>query len=328
MRPESAIGRIIAAGLIVGLPLILSACESNPNQAPSVTKEATSFPPAPDPKARAVLTEQDVRKDIGIWSKEDIERLANTMISDPRFTNLLQAGEILLGNQQDSKTVSSETSLFSDNRIQIETVQNLDNDHPGRSIPMDASVVPNQPILITSFKSKDGGKDLTIQTGTSLRFDRIRISHDIMNAESNFINELFLAKEVYNIKAFDIVTSRIVEQLSSQYDISGDRLTRDAVRTYSIHGTDRGASVSAIADMLAHFLILPDYNLAKDLGILDPERSENSFWVLNTSTKFLIEGGTLAKDPDGVYRWKGDINDVNEMLYRLAWAGVKANILG
>ncbi len=322
--------RIIAAGLLIGAPVVLTGCSQNRlTNTPDTNRLVIPTPTTPGLIFEQGTDETGIRKEIGSWSRVDVEKLANGMMADSRFPIISHAGEILKGNAGGNKIISTETSLFSDDRIRIETVKNFQTEYPNIKVPMDARISQNPPIIIANFKSKRGGKDLNIETGTSLKLDRIRINGEFIVGKSDFMFYLLTAKEVYNIKAFDIVTSTIGNQVFSEFEIPNNQAIRNAVRTGFIKWkTEGNVSAAEVGDLLAHFLILPDYNLAKDLNIISQtEQANGAFWTLNQATDMLTREGVFGKNPEGRYEWKGDADTINSALFRIAWAGVRAGVM-
>lgn len=296
-----------AAGL--GLSTLLSGCDlQNP---PRETRE--------------------IRKNVGLWTKEEVMVVARAMMADGRFEDIAHAGRLLLENQQGKPAISQESSLFSDERISIETVEALD--YPDSSAPnpspefagpspMDAYIKQVLPIFEGTFKSRQGKRDLSIRTGTGLQLEKIRGSKRWMTGRPEFSFNLLLAKEIYNIRAFELMTAAAVKDLALDYDIPSDSLTQKALKTdaFTLKTAD-GIPVTAMADLLAHFFVLPDYNLAKDLGVLG--NKSNHSWVLDTATELLKKQGVLYKDSDGKYKWRGEGESLNRILIKTAWAGAK-----
>lgn len=306
-REFLAVSRRAAVGL--GLSVLLSGCDlQNP---PRETRE--------------------IRKNVGPWTKEEVMATARAMMADSRFGDIAYAGRLLLENQQGKSVVSQESSLFSDERIQIETVEVLnypDSSAPNPSpefagpVPMDAYIKQVSPIFEGTFKSRQGKRDLSIRTGTGLQLEKIRVSKRWMTGRPEFLFKLFLAKEIYNIRAFELVTVAAVKDAALAYDFPSDSLTQKALKTFaSTIETGDGIPVAAIADILAHFFVLPDYNLDKDLGVFGGKTDYS--WVLDTAAELFKEQGVLYRDSDGKYKWRDEGESLNRILIRTAWAGAK-----
>lgn len=273
----------------------------------------------------------DIRRTEGTWTQEEVERVAQSMMRDEQFRFTYRAGRILFGNQRGENSVSSDRKVFSDTfRVILET-------HKGKlpreegfaegiiepNAPMDALIQHNQPFYNFTLKGKPGTPDELLLGSDSLRLGRIRISKQLMDGKSDFLFKLLLAKEVQNINAFDVATDTLLTEVYKNYEIPSDNTARRIMRTASINREVNGVPMSAIGDIWAHFIILPDYLLAKDRNMLTLE-DQKGLWMLETSASILTELGGLEKKSDESYGWVGTDAQLIRTWYKAADAGYKA----
>lgn len=306
------LGGIVAT--VVLTPLI-AACSPAPDR-----REIKLIPtPRPDSPSRDALTEEGRE-----WTFEEIEQLAESMRSDSQFRKIAQAGEILYQNQQGNPSISAESSLFGDRRIRFFTVRSIE--HPTiNNVPIETSISQEQPEVITTLRSRDGRDRLSVHAGTSLGLDRIRISETVMEGKSDFLFRLFVAKEIYNIHAFDLAIRGIFDTAYANYEIPDAELLKRALQVRLIHWEipPDGIPLSTLADIWAHHIILPDYERAKDLGMFseDELRSSSS---LEWPSEHFKQVGLLYKDSDGEYHWNtNDMSFFYDQWYKTAFASWK-----
>lgn len=81
--------------------------------------------------------------------------------------------------------------------------------------------------------------------------------------------------------------------------------------------TEDGVPVEAIMDFMAHFYLLPDYNYAKNLGLLTPDDIK-LLDIFDFMTEIFQQSDFLKKGGDGRYTWVGDPQTLKRAWFTVA----------
>ncbi len=242
------------------------------------------------------------------WRTEEIIALAESMRADSQFRIIAQAGEILHQNQLGNPSFSTESPLFSDRRIRIFTVEGIDHSTVG-AVPMEADISQNPPTVVATLIPKSEGQKLEVWSGTSLSIDPIRISK-AMDSQPDFLLRLYIAKEIYSIRAFDLAINREYNSAYALWEVPDNELLKSALKTRLISWKipPEGMPLSVLADLWAHHITLPDYELARERGML-PEDAKNLPFGFDYPSEQFKQTGLLYKADDGKYRWRNEGTD-------------------
>jgi len=242
------------------------------------------------------------------WSREEIITLAESMRADSQFPLIARAGQILEQNQLGNPSFSLESPLFSDRGIRIFTVADIDHSTVG-AVPMAADISQNPPTVVATLIPKSEGQKLEVWSGTSLSIDPIRISK-AMDSQPDFLLRLYIAKEIYTIRAFDLAINRVYNSVYALYEVPENELLKNALKARLIHWKipPEGMPLSVLADLWAHHITLPDYELARERGML-PEDAKSLPFGFDYPSEQFKQTGLLYKDRDGEYRWRNEGTD-------------------
>lgn len=252
------------------------------------------------------------RKEEGPWSQAEVEKAARAMMEDRRFATITHAGELLLRNQRGEKAISSEAPIFSDNRIGIKTVTNIPSPYAGytgeffsNSAYIATDIAQEGPSILVTLKPKREGEvpQQTIEGGSRFTIEEFLVNKSRIEGKSDIAFKFLLAKEIYNAHAFQIVASRNLQELSEYYEIPNNESIRRAIQTSIIDvKTAEGVRATIIADILAHFYVIPDYKKALDLGLLT-EEDKKTLNFIDLAANVMEDAKFLVKDRQGNYRW-------------------------
>lgn len=269
------------------------------------------------------------RREKGVWSQSEIEQAAAAMMEDRRFKAVSFAGRILQGNQRGESVLSATVPIFNDKRIRVATIDAISTPYKSpvleKSAPMGAYITQEPPIVITTLQPKTGSKfePRTIKGGSSLAIEEIQVSSSSMQERSDIVFKFFLAKEIYNAHAFQIIASKSLRELSDYYDIPDNELIRRAVQASIVDiKTSDGVPLAAMADILAHFYLIADYKKADDLGLLT-EKDKKAFGFIGAAAKLMEDTGFLIKDPQGNYQWTEEGARLENLWINAAYTAYK-----
>lgn len=243
------------------------------------------------------------------WDQSIIESKARAMMNDDRFPNMAHAGEILLKNQQGGQpSLSLECPIFKDEKIHVRTLTKITSpykdDDPQTPPPAKALISYEKPIITTVLKAKTGASTRETRSESYLALRQIQIAKDVAEGKSDMVIQLFLAKEIYNAHAFQLVSSEVAKKIFQNYKMPESEEEKRALQVYAVkEKTQDGVTAIEIADMLAHFYIIPDYMKAVDLGLVAEEDKKTILSFFDAFATVSKQENLLVKDEQGNYQW-------------------------
>lgn len=250
-----------------------------------------------------------IRRAEGEWTSEEVESLATAMMAEIEFENIALAGSMLLKNQQGKKSFSEMSPLFTDDPLTVVTRNNSLPINERFRGAMAITIRETDPWVNTTLSYKDGQNSINFTGATKLRVENLIQDADALGTKSDFLIKFFAAKEILNIKAFDLATD-IFAKFFSQYQLPQDEASRNAarlffLRTMALKGKYSEMPLRFMADVWGHFLMVPDYVLAKERGRFTSEDLA-VLSVFDILSKFFLEYKLLVKDQNGKYVWTED----------------------
>ncbi len=270
-----------------------------------------------------------IRREIGEWSRLDVESLAQSMIAEIEFRDLVFAGQLLLDNQQGKPSLSAFSPLFADAPIRITTLNQITNKTPAlEHLPALLQAIIYEPPVQQGIqlKIKDGQSLVIIPNSTKLYFNEIRISDDFARQFSDFQLKFFIAKEIYNISAFDLASSYVAENLLiPSLEIPPEHET-DILKALQLHALHLQIDVMPVyfmADLWAHFLLVPAYLRAREKNMFSDEQLNSPVMtVFKIAAEAFQRDGILTRNEQGLYEWMAS-EDFYDRLFDFALLGAK-----
>lgn len=248
------------------------------------------------------------------WSSDEIINLGRSMQSEPRFNDIAYAGRVLIESQSKRPSLSRLSPLFVDEPIKMTTVENL-----GSYIkwyieaPMAANVIPKKPEVQVTLWPKTDRPVVRFSSFSALQLREIAIDRPLTSKMSDFVFKLYVAKEIFNAKAFDTALSFMVASgIDPYYFIMPEgELSRRAVTVSRIFDEVEGIPMHAIADVWAHYYLVPNYLVAveegrissSDWGETDDDYEGGYEAMFRKSAEIFLSERVLFKNSDGGYRW-------------------------
>ena len=276
---------------------------------------------------------QFIRRETGVWTQADVEALANQMIAETRYFWISSAGVILLDNQQGQPSFSKVSDMFEDDKpIQFETIKEVQPSPYAKNskAPMASSISQNNNDKVEIvLKSKTDGSLFKFpgEYPSSLSFESLEIDRGAMDNVSDFIFKLYIAKEIYNAKSFDLVAEFLASEYYEKYEKPEDDLTKRAVKVAMMDSDigDFKMPTAFAADMWAHYMVLPDYLMAKNDGKFTKKEIESiDLAVFDLTAGVFQEDGVLIANSDGTYGWTQDSNKFYSEWFNFTAAWYKA----
>lgn len=250
--------------------------------------------------------ESVIRRAEGKWTKEEVKSLAKSMMAEKEFKLIADAGQILFVNQEGEPSFSKVSPLFIDRPVQLITKASLPSYREDHGVTMKMHINEVGPEVRVSLDSKTNNEKLELINRKNLAFESIEISAGDFEDKSNFLIKFAVAKEVYSIKAFDMVANYL--DSVSAYQAPTDPELQNAFRLFNLYTLKMTKysimPASFMADWWGYFIMIPDFNRARNKGKFTKEDEESLFLFEGLSRYFLAEGILMTKDGD--YQWTTD----------------------
>lgn len=256
-------------------------------------------------RAGQALAPSEYRRSEGTWTKEEVIALARGMIAEAGIADIARLGNVLLGNQEGQPTLSAESPLMVDGPLTFKTVPRIASPIKGAEAPASMQVGHAQPKVTTTLKPRIPGlKPYPIDTLSKLKAETVQIDRTVTEGTSDFFLKFITAKEMYNFRAFDLVTTVLAGYaLSKQYELPQDNVdVMNAVKILAWTGGIANTETPFIADLWAHFLMLPAYNTAKDQGKFT-KKDLDKLHIFDGATNILSKEKVFERRTDGTYKW-------------------------
>ncbi|MBI4036102.1 hypothetical protein HY383_04065 [Candidatus Daviesbacteria bacterium] len=271
-----------------------------------------------------------IRRELGIWTQEQVETFAGAMMGNSEFNNIAYAGSILLDNQQGKPSFSKNGSIFSDEKAKVVTVDKIDPADSGMNVlqvaPVGAIIKVSDQKINANLRSLTGGPDLRMSAPASLQFKEIRIDGVVTRNYPDFLMHFLVAKEVLSAQAFDMVAKYVMANtLYPDYERPKDERIRKAVETSAINSGFGRVPTSFMADLWGHYLLLPDYLKAIEQGKFSQDELDGDILrVFKIANDNFQKAGILVKDQDGKYKWTEDSKKFYDTWIDFSVAGYNA----
>lgn len=261
-----------------------------------------SFPNAPE-----VI---DMRREAGIWSQSEVEALARAMMDETQLNDVAFAGSVLLDNQRGKPSFSKMSPVFTDDKVKVTTVEDIDSSGAGLvvSSPMKARIKEDRQRVIFDLRSRTTGDTTRISAPLGLNLEEIQLNARFTKEYSDFLTRFLLTKEVLNITAFDMVSAYLTTNtVYNKYEVPQDARLRNAVQAAAIQGSFKDVPAYAMADLWAHFLLVPNYLLALDQNRFTQQEAEsNVMLIFKYAAEVFQDSGVLNKNKNAGYEWTKD----------------------
>jgi len=249
------------------------------------------------------FTLEPIRRGEGVWTTHEVENVARLMLDERDFREIPYAGSLILKNTKGEKSFSEDHRLFVDSPLHIETgpLSNINEDW-GK---IGATNIRETGSVARFVSDRVPPQESQNQTRFQLR--RVIINPEASRDNSDFYIKFIIAKEVMNVRAFQMVADYIATfaEVASQQNAS----SRDAYILYLFKrgGINRYSPMPFpfMADMWAHYLMTLDFLKAKEQGRLD-EADLRDLAVIDISAGYFLRNGILSKGENGYYEWTND----------------------
>lgn len=257
------------------------------------------------------------------WSRDEIINLGRSMQSEPQFNDIAYAGWVLIESQSHRPSLSRLSPLFVDEPIEMTTVESL-GPYIKQDIerPMAAKVIPKKPEVQVTLRSKTDRPVVRFSSSPAMQLKEIAIGRPLTSKVSDFVFKLYVAKEIFNAKALDTALSfRVASVIDPDYFIMPEgELSRRAVTVSRIFDEVEGVPIGTIADVWAHYYLVPNYLVAVEEGRIsrgdwgkNDDYEQGYEAMFRKSAEIFLSEGVLFKNSDGVYRW----TDNSDRMFRV-----------
>lgn len=270
-----------------------------------------------------------IKKELGEWSQQEIEALAVKMMSELQFNDIAHAGRVLLDNQQQGGPSFSRFSpIFFDYKVRVSNVRDINPAGAGMGVsaPAMASIREITPRIGVSVRSRANGATERISVPPALKFEEIQFNNGLVSNYSDFLIELYMAKEVMNADALGMVTSYIASNVFyTRYYVPQDTRTRNGIQASMINSGFGEIPSSFMADLWAHYLLVPNYLIALEQGKFPTSEAEgDEVRIFKLAAEVFQEDGVLTRNSEGIYEWTKDSDKFFGTWIDFSIAGFKA----
>lgn len=275
---------------------------------------ALAAPPLIAITATAISCSRGIKQEIaripeGVWSKEEVIAFAQSMIQENTLNDVAYAGQILQGNQEDKPTFSEQCPIYTDEPIVFETTSdrlipgfNAD-DAPAAAVFDD---VGEEVEVVLNSKSQLPTQKFFSRTRT--RMGKIVLSKPGLAGLSPLGIKFVVAKEIYNLRADQMLIERELPTLAPYFVLPSEPKQLAALKVRMRHQNViiRGTEVpmTFAGDIQAHYLLVPNYLVAKEAGRFNTADQEVSV-VYDQAGDYFMSQRILYKK-NGKYRWSQD----------------------
>ena len=276
--------------------------------------------------------ESKLKRTVGEWTAADIQTLAESMIEETQFVDVVHAGSALLDNLNGKPSFPSMSPLFMGDKLRIVTV-NSATTSAGKRLPMISRIRPIDPRVTIALETKTPGYPNfpRISENTKLRFESLTIDATEMEGFSDFLFKLYIAKEIYNMEAFDMVSEYMVRPILENYKLTPDTdESKRALQLYGLRGGIAEMPASAMVDLWAHFILVPAYLTAEEQGRFTTRDLRNDGEAINifkTPAQMFREDGILTKNEQGQWEWTKDYDQFSKSWEDVALTGYRAGVM-
>lgn len=278
------------------------------------------------------FSESKIRRATGEWTAGDIQNLAQSMIEETQFGDIVQTGQVLLDNLNGKTSFSDMSPLFTNDSLKIATVKS-GRTRDGKQAPMTGTIGPIEPRSTVTLTPKSPGSTRfpTVSNFTRLRYESVTIGAEEMSGYSDFLFKFYMAKEIYNIKAFDMVAHHMVQPIFEDYVLSPDTdEAKRAIQLYGLRGGIAEMPARAIVDLWTHFLLVPAYLTATEQKRFSSGDLGNGGLAINvfkTPAELFQREGILTKNAEGRWEWTRDYDKFIQTWEDVALTGYRAGVI-
>lgn len=247
------------------------------------------------------------------WSRDEIINLGRSMQSEPQFNDIAYAGWVLIESQSKRPSLSRLSPLFVDEPIEMTTVENLGSyKRLDVEAPISATVRAKEPVVSITLRPNIDRPVAIFFGFSALQLREIAIDRPLTSKMSDFVFKLMVAKEIFNAKAFDEALSYMVASVIDPYYfiMPEGELSRRAVTISRMFGEVEGVPTHTIADIWAHYYLVPNYLVAVEEGRIsrgdwgkNDDYEQGYEAMFRKSAEIFLSEGVLFKNSDGGYRW-------------------------
>lgn len=244
----------------------------------------------------------------GVWSQNRAEELAQSMMAETQFNDISFAGSVLMGNLHGESTLSTFSKLYVDDPLRLITVEIIGT-NPKVEMPMSAWDEQAGDKMDLELKAKNQKPTQKITGTTPLRrLAEIRFVREQLGIYSPFAVNFLTAKEIYNIKALDLLANVAYNIVSADYYMPSDEKQINGVKTYlasqALVSSEGEVPNTYAIDFWAHFLMIPNFLKAKKQGRFT-NRELSKLDIFRQSAEYFTKAGILSMDGYGNYQWVG-----------------------
>jgi hypothetical protein len=222
------------------------------------------------------------------------------------------------------------SNIFTDDKVKVVSVNSIDPSSAGMgdvvlAAPMKSIIDESNQTINVTLHSKFDDSTLQMSVPTSLHFKEIQLDSGLIKEYSNFLLKFYMAKEIMNVRAFDMVSAYMVDNtFYTEYEIPEDDRTRKAIQASAMMSGIGEMSSSFMADMWAHFLMVPNYLIALERDrFSEREIKGNELSTFDLAANVFQEEDVLIRNPEGIYEWTKDTDKFFNTWIDLSIAGFK-----
>lgn len=257
----------------------------------------------------------DYKKDEGVWTDEQKQRLAESMIGRLGIPQVQEAGRMLVDNLVGKPVFDAKSDYTIDERNDGGSVKRIDIVNSSILGTAPSGSLHSYVGEIVPVQVNVKGSAINTKENSNTGVSKIYLNTNLLPKMSDWGIEIIVAAELLEYKTLDDLM-HFVE--SKRQNLPTDDRARRATLLYYMENdipvltnTDTTTNIPVnftIYSLLGSwtcFAILPDYLKTKDLSHL----TQNDINVLNfygKAANFLLSDGILSKDQNGNYNWGQD----------------------
>lgn len=256
---------------------------------------------------------EGLKRTDGVWTPEEIQKVAASMANeDTRLNTIVYAGNLLLANGRGERVLSNEAPFFVENRLGINTKSDLHLDRSNlfQTSQSLAGINMEKTAEKTHVHFTQRGLPPTdANYSYQLKSTDILLNNKYLKRGSDLVLKFFLAKELSNLHAFGLAANFVADAVG--VNLPTEEKARNAALVLMLDQTPYIPKYPSVtlktweyADMWAHFMVVPDYLVAKEQKRLTRDDLDIiGKTPIDAASQIFLDQGALVRTNDGGYKW-------------------------
>lgn len=290
-------------------------------QSPEPTRQPAQSPIVGETLAPAITqSSRALRSQEGVWGDDHITQLAQMMVSETGYYQLVETGQWLLANARRTPSLSKVSSTFSDEKIEVVT---RDIAPQGKTLPplVESNITETgAPLRLTvKHKSRNPNFDYVADMREKLKLSSVVFNGNTTRDLSDFGLMLLMATRLYYPRAIELaVPSALDFYAQGGYILptSGKQLEGLKIQAL-VNVKINEIPLAKICGQIGWFHLVPTYQLAADRGRVS-DTDKTAFKELAALSTQFRDRGVMLQAGDGTYGWTIDSNILTQNWFDAA----------